>query len=53
MKRQGFLGHIFTVGAFIMLSRVLGLGREMLQSRLIGAGVEQSAFTLALSLIHI
>ena len=50
MKRQGFLGHIFTVGAFIMLSRVLGLVREMLQSRLIGAGVEQSAFTLAFAL---
>ena len=33
-----------------MLSRVLGLVREMLQSRLIGAGVEQSAFTLAFAI---
>ena len=33
-----------------MLSRFLGLGREMLQSRLIGAGVEQSAFTLAFAI---
>jgi len=41
------LRHIFTVGGFTALSRVFGLAREMLQSRLIGAGVEQSAFTLA------
>ena len=33
-----------------MLSRVLGLVREMLQSRLIGAGVEQSAFVLAFAI---
>ena len=32
------------------MSRVLGLVREMLQSRLIGAGVEQSAFTLAFAI---
>ena len=38
------------VGAFTSLSRVLGLVREMLQSRLIGAGVEQSAFTLAFAI---
>lgn len=41
---------IFTVGSLTMLSRVLGLVREMLQSRLIGAGVEQSAFTLAFAI---
>ena len=35
------------VGGATALSRVLGLVREMLQSRLIGAGWEQSAFTLA------
>ena len=39
-----------TVGAFTALSRVLGMVREMLQSRLIGAGVEQSAFTLAFAI---
>lgn len=33
-----------------MVSRFLGLAREMLQSRLIGAGVEQSAFTLAFAI---
>jgi len=44
------LRHVFTVGSFTAFSRVLGLVREMLQSRLIGAGVEQSAFTLAFAL---
>ena len=44
---QGPLRHVFTVGGFTAFSRVLGLVREMLQSRLIGAGVEQSAFVLA------
>ena len=38
------------VGAFTALSRVLGLAREMLQSRFIGAGMEQSAFTLAFAI---
>jgi len=50
MRRGSVLGHVFTVGSFTALSRVLGLVREMLQSRLIGAGVEQSAFTLAFAL---
>lgn len=44
------LKNIFTVGAFTSLSRVLGMVREMLQSRLIGAGVEQSAFVLAFAI---
>ena len=44
------LGHVFTVGGLTALSRVLGLVREMFQSRLIGAGVEQSAFTLAFAI---
>ncbi len=44
------LRHVFTVGSLTALSRVLGLVREMLQARLIGAGVEQSAFTLAFAI---
>lgn len=44
------LRNTFTVGGLTALSRVLGLVREMLQSRLIGAGVEQSAFTLAFAI---
>ena len=46
----GMLRNAFTVGSFTALSRVLGLVREMLQSRLIGAGVEQSAFTMAFAI---
>ena len=50
LKLKGTLGHVFTVGGFTAFSRVLGLVREMLQSRLIGAGVEQSAFVLAFAI---
>ena len=50
MKIRGPLRHVFTVGSFTAMSRVLGLVREMLQSRLIGAGVEQSAFALAFAI---
>jgi putative peptidoglycan lipid II flippase len=49
-KETSTIKNVFTVGAFTMLSRVLGLVREMLQSRLIGAGVEQAAFTLAFAI---
>ena len=47
---KGILKNTFTVGAFTALSRVLGLVREMFQSRLIGAGMAQSAFTLAFAI---
>ena len=47
---MSILKNAFVVGSFTALSRVLGLVREMLQSRLIGAGVAQSAFTLAFAL---
>ena len=51
MKRtKDILKNTFTVGAFTALSRVLGLIREMFQSRIIGAGMEQSAFTLAFAI---
>ena len=50
MRPGRTLRNVFTVGSLTALSRVLGLVREMLQSRLIGAGVEQSAFTLAFAL---
>ena len=38
------------MGGLTAVSRVLGLVREMLQSRIIGAGWEQSAFTLAFAI---
>ena len=47
---KGILKNTAVVGAMTALSRVLGLVREMFQSRLIGAGVEQSAFTLAFAI---
>ena len=50
LRLRGPLRHVFTVGSLTALSRVLGLVREMLQSRLIGAGVEQSAFVLAFAI---
>lgn len=50
MKHRGILKNAFTVGAFTALSRVLGLVREMMQSRLIGAGTVQSAFTIAFAI---
>lgn len=50
MSKPSVLKNTAIVGAFTMLSRVLGLVREMLQSRLIGAGVEQSAFVLAFAI---
>jgi len=50
MSKPSVLRNTAIVGAFTMLSRLLGLVREMLQSRLIGAGVEQSAFVLAFAI---
>ena len=39
-KSGGVLRHVFTVGGLTAFSRVLGFAREMLQSRLVGAGLE-------------
>ena len=50
MKAGKIIRNTLTVGSFTALSRVLGLVREMFQSRLIGAGMEQSAFALAFAL---
>ena len=49
-KDGGILKNTAVVGAMTALSRVLGLVREMMQSRFIGAGWEQSAFTLAFAI---
>lgn len=50
MTPKKILENTFTVGSLTALSRVLGLVREMLQSRIVGAGVAQSAFTLAFAI---
>lgn len=47
---QHVIRNTAVVAAFTSLSRVLGLVREMFQSRLIGAGWEQSAFALAFAI---
>ncbi|MCQ2389668.1 MAG: murein biosynthesis integral membrane protein MurJ, partial [Kiritimatiellae bacterium] len=49
-RGHGILKNTAVVAALTALSRVLGLVREMLQSRFIGAGVEQSAFALAFAI---
>ena len=49
-KGIGIIKNTLTVGAFTSLSRVMGLVREVLQAGLIGAGMEQSAFTLAFAI---
>ena len=48
--RRGVLANVFTVGGLTAFSRVLGLVREMMQSRILGAGMEQSAFVLAFAI---
>jgi len=50
MSSRNILKNTATVGGLTALSRVLGLVREMLQSRIVGAGWEQSAFTLAFAI---
>jgi putative peptidoglycan lipid II flippase len=41
---------IGTIGGFTMVSRVLGFGRDMLMSRVMGAGMQAEAFLLAFRL---
>jgi len=50
MSNRNILKNTAVVAVLTALSRVLGLVREMLQSRLIGAGVEQSAFAVAFAI---
>ena len=47
---KSILRNTAVVAVLTALSRVLGLVREMFQSRLIGAGVEQSAFAVAFAI---
>ena len=47
---RSILRNTAVVAVLTALSRVLGLVREMFQSRLIGAGVEQSAFVVAFAI---
>ena len=49
-RTKSILHNTAVVAVLTALSRVLGLVREMFQSRLIGAGVEQSAFAVAFAI---
>ena len=49
-KSKNVNRNVNLVGALTGFSRVLGLVREMMTSRLIGAGVEQSAFVFAFTI---
>ena len=50
MAKGNILKNTAIVGAFTLMSRFLGLAREVLQARFIGAGVAQSAFVLAFAI---
>ena len=50
MSSRSILKNTAVVAVLTALSRVLGLVREMLQSRLVGADVEQSAFAVAFAI---
>ena len=50
MSNRNILKNTAVVAVLTACSRVLGLVREMLQSRLVGAGVEQSAFAVAFAI---
>ena len=50
MSNRSILKNTAVVAVLTALSRMLGLVREMFQSRLIGAGVEQSAFAVAFAI---
>ena len=50
MSSRSILKNTVVVAVLTALSRLLGLVREMFQSRLIGAGVQQSAFAVAFAI---
>jgi putative peptidoglycan lipid II flippase len=50
MSSPSILRSTAVVAVLTACSRLLGLVREMLQSRLVGAGVEQSAFAVAFAI---
>src|SRR3954454_20564433 len=44
---KSFLGHAKLIGALTLVSRVLGLGREIVAGHYLGTGLVASAFTVA------
>ncbi len=47
MGEKSFVGHARTIGFFTLLSRILGLARDILSSYFFGAGILWDAFTIA------
>src|SRR5215210_5790178 len=44
---RSFVGHAKLIGALTLVSRVLGLGREVVAGHFLGTGLVASAFTVA------
>src|SRR3954462_6278973 len=44
---KSFLGHAKLIGGLTLLSRILGLGREVVAGHYLGTGLVASAFTVA------
>jgi putative peptidoglycan lipid II flippase len=47
---RSFLGHARLIGAFTLLSRLLGLAREVVAGHYLGTGLVASAFTIAFTI---
>lgn len=47
---KSFLGHARLIGAFTLLSRLLGLAREVVAGHYLGTGLVASAFTIAFTI---
>src|SRR5688572_15293805 len=49
-KQKSFLAHAKLIGFFTLISRFLGLGREMVAGHYLGTGLVASAFTVAFTI---
>jgi len=47
---RAFLGHAKLIGLFTLISRFLGLGREIVAGHYLGTGLVASAFTVAFTI---
>jgi putative peptidoglycan lipid II flippase len=47
---RSFLGHAKLIGAFTLLSRIMGLAREVVAGHYLGTGLVASAFTVAFTI---
>src|SRR5436305_7294940 len=47
---RSFVGHAKLIGSYTLLSRILGLGREVVAGHYLGTGLVASAFTVAFTI---